>query len=42
MAVTVPAWLPEKLCWKLSEEYHAPIAVEDTSASTKKAKCDRS
>lgn len=27
MAVTVPAWLPEKLCWKLSEEYHAPIAV---------------
>src|SRR5262249_17842439 len=25
MAVTVPAWLPEQLCWKLSEEYHAPF-----------------
>ena len=27
LAVTVPAWLPEKICWKLSAEYHAP-AVE--------------
>ena len=27
MAITVPAWLPEKVCWALSEEYHAPIAV---------------
>ncbi len=27
MAVTVPAWFPEQLCWKLSEQYHAPIAV---------------
>lgn len=27
IAVTVPAWLPEQICWKLSEEYHAPIAV---------------
>ncbi|MCY3786455.1 MAG: methyltransferase domain-containing protein [bacterium] len=24
LAVTVPSWLPEKLCWLLSEEYHAP------------------
>lgn len=24
IAVTVPAWLPEKICWALSEEYHAP------------------
>ncbi|MCU1462581.1 MAG: rebM [Acidimicrobiales bacterium] len=23
MAVTVPAWLPERLCWALSAEYHA-------------------
>jgi len=27
LAVTVPAWLPEKVCWALSEDYHAP-AVE--------------
>jgi SAM-dependent methyltransferase len=25
MAVTVPAWLAERLCWALSEEYHAPF-----------------
>jgi SAM-dependent methyltransferase len=25
MAVTVPAWLAEQLCWALSEEYHAPF-----------------
>ena len=25
MAVTVPAWLPEKVCWALSEQYHAPF-----------------
>ena len=24
MAVTVPTWFPEKVCWALSEEYHAP------------------
>jgi SAM-dependent methyltransferase len=24
LAVTVPSWLPEKLCWLLSEDYHAP------------------
>lgn len=24
MAVTVPAWLPEQLCWALSDQYHAP------------------
>jgi SAM-dependent methyltransferase len=24
MAVTVPAWLAERICWALSEEYHAP------------------
>ena len=27
IAVTVPSWMPEKLCWALSEEYHAPISV---------------
>lgn len=27
IAVTVPAWLAEQLCWKLSDEYHAPKAV---------------
>lgn len=26
IAVTVPSWLPEKLCWALSAEYHAPLA----------------
>jgi len=26
IAVTVPAWLPEKVCWMLSAEYHAPLA----------------
>ena len=25
VAITVPRWLPEKLCWWLSEEYHAEI-----------------
>jgi SAM-dependent methyltransferase len=25
LAVTVPAWLPERVCWALSEEYHAPF-----------------
>lgn len=24
IAITVPAELPEKICWKLSDEYHAP------------------
>lgn len=24
IAVTVPAWLPETICWFLSDEYHAP------------------
>lgn len=26
MAVTVPAWFAEKMCWMLSAEYHAPLA----------------
>ena len=26
IAVTVPAWLPEKICWTLSAEYHAPLS----------------
>lgn len=26
LAVTVPAWLPETICWKLSSDYHAPAA----------------
>jgi SAM-dependent methyltransferase len=24
MAVTVPAWLAERICWALTDEYHAP------------------
>ena len=27
IAVTVPAWLAEQLCWALSEEYHAPFVA---------------
>jgi SAM-dependent methyltransferase len=27
LAVTVPAWLPEKVNWMLSDDYHAPAAV---------------
>ena len=27
MAVTVPSWLPEKVCWTLSDEYHAPFVT---------------
>ena len=26
IAVTVPAWLPEQICWRLSSDYHAPAA----------------
>ncbi len=26
LAVTVPAWWPEKICWMLSRDYHAPAA----------------
>lgn len=26
LAVTVPAWLAERICWALSDEYHAPVA----------------
>lgn len=25
VAATVPSWLPEQICWALSEEYHAPF-----------------
>ncbi len=25
LAVTVPAWLPETVCWTLSDAYHSPI-----------------
>ena len=24
LAVTIPAWLSETVCWKLSSDYHAP------------------
>lgn len=24
LAVTVPAWFPERICWALSDDYHAP------------------
>ncbi len=26
IAVTIPTWLPEKVCWALSDEYYAPKA----------------
>lgn len=26
IAVTVPAWLPERICWALSDDYYAPKA----------------
>ena len=25
LAATVPSWLPEQVCWALSDEYHAPF-----------------
>lgn len=25
LAATVPSWLPEQICWALSDEYHAPF-----------------
>ena len=25
IAITVPSWLPEQVCWALSSEYHAPF-----------------
>ena len=25
LAVTVPTWLPEQVCWALNDEYHAPF-----------------
>ncbi len=27
LAITVPAWLPERLCWALSDDYHAPAVT---------------
>jgi SAM-dependent methyltransferase len=27
LAVTIPAWMPEKICWALSDEYYAPKAA---------------
>jgi SAM-dependent methyltransferase len=27
LAATIPSWMPEKICWALSEEYHAPHVV---------------
>jgi len=27
LAITVPAWLPERICWALNDEYHAPAVV---------------
>ena len=27
MAVTVPRWLPERICWALADDYHAPAVV---------------
>jgi SAM-dependent methyltransferase len=27
IAVTIPTWLPEKICWALSDEYYAPKSV---------------
>lgn len=28
LAVTVPSWGPERLCWMLSDEYHAPAVAD--------------
>jgi len=25
MAITVPAWLPERICWAITDEFHAPF-----------------
>jgi SAM-dependent methyltransferase len=25
LAATIPSWMPEKVCWALSDEYHAPF-----------------
>src|SRR3546814_18600443 len=30
LAATVPSWLPEKICWALSDEYHAPFVEGGT------------
>jgi len=27
IAVTVPTWFPERICWALNEEYHAPFVA---------------
>ena len=27
LAATVPTWMPERICWALSEEYHAPYVT---------------
>ncbi|CAN5625130.1 class I SAM-dependent methyltransferase [soil metagenome] len=27
MAATVPTWFPEKVCWALSDQYHAPFVA---------------
>jgi SAM-dependent methyltransferase len=27
IAVTVPSWLPERVCWALAEDYHAPVVA---------------
>lgn len=27
LAVTVPRWLPERVCWALAEDYHAPAVA---------------
>jgi SAM-dependent methyltransferase len=25
IAITIPAWFPEKVCWKITDQYHAPF-----------------
>ena len=42
IAVTVPTWLPEQVCWALTDEYHAPSSPAATSASTPSPSCARS
>jgi SAM-dependent methyltransferase len=27
LAITIPSWLPEKICWAISDEYYAPKSV---------------
>ena len=45
LAVTVPTWFPEKVCWAINDEYHAPFVEGGhvrifTEASLRRRFCD--